>query len=161
MDDVTGSMTAITLHVNTLSHRSPPSLKSRHFSCTDWSAALTEGLITTLSVYKSFQSPTPLWERGGAVWSGSQDAMPCRSCWSPHDTPPLWCCTWPSINKQMKGSPWRSAELSWPICLGGLSTHGDPKWPPAASACQTAPNLVFSDGQEGKRGGRGGARGRC
>lgn len=59
----------------------------------------------------------------------------------------------------MKGSPWRSGELSWPICRGDLSAHGDPKWPPAASACQAASNLVFSDGQEGRRGERGGVWG--
>lgn len=63
----------------------------------------------------------------------------------------------------MKGSPWRSAELSWPICRRGLPAHGDPKWPPAASACQTAANLVFGDGQEGrneeKNGDAGGAGG--
>lgn len=51
----------------------------------------------------------------------------------------------------MKGSPWRSGELSWPICHSDLLAHEDPKWPPAASACQTAANLVFGDGQEGRR----------
>lgn len=55
----------------------------------------------------------------------------------------------------MKGSPWRSAELSWPICSSDLSAHGDPKWPHAASACQTAANLVFGDGQEGRSGEKG------
>lgn len=80
--------------------------------------------------------------------AGGQDGPPRRGCWSLHDTPPLWCCTWPSINKQMKGSPRRSAELSWPICGGDLWARRDPKWPHAVSACQTAANLVFGDGQE-------------
>lgn len=116
---------------------------------------MSERLITMLSVYKLFWS----YSCGGCWEAGGQDGLPCEGCWSLRDTPPLWCCTWPSINKQMKGSPWRSGELSWPICRGDLSAHGDPKWPPAASACQAASNLVFSDGQEGRRGERGGGLG--
>lgn len=107
-----------------------------------------------LSVYKLFWSSCG----GCEEVASSQDGLPCEDCWSPHDTPPLWCCSWPSINKQMKGSPWRSGELSWRICHDDLLAHMDPKWPPAASACQTAANLVFSDGQEGRGGERGGVR---
>lgn len=59
----------------------------------------------------------------------------------------------------MRGSLWRSEELSWPICHRSLSAHWDPEWPPAVSACQTAANLVFGDGQEGRRGEGGGALG--
>lgn len=85
-----------------------------------------------------------------------QNGLSCTLCWSPHDTTPLWCCTWPSINTQMKGSPWRSPELSWPICHANVSAPRDPKWPPAASACQTAANLVFGDVREGRGGEVGG-----
>lgn len=91
--------------------------------------------------------------------ASGQNGLPCKGCWSLHDTPTLWCCTWPSINKQMRGSLWRSEELSWPICHRSLSAHWDPEWPPAVSACQTAANLVFGDGQEGRRGEGGGALG--
>lgn len=98
-----------------------------------------------LSVYKLFWSCSC----GGCIW----DWLPYEGCWSLHDTPPLWCCTWPSINKQMKGSPWRSGSSAGPFATDDLSAHGDPKWPPAASSCQTAANLVFGDGQEGRRGG--------
>lgn len=42
------------------------------------------------------------------LWGGCWEAAITQNgSTSPHDTPPLWCCTWPSINKQMKGSPWR------------------------------------------------------
>lgn len=110
---------------------------------------LSPSLITMLSVRKLFLSSSPSCGGRPAVRTGchaaSVDLCTTRRPYGGAHGPP--------INKQMKGSPRRSAELSWPICGGPIS--GLTEIQNGHTLCLTVRRLLTLSSVMGKRTGTG------